>query len=344
MNTLLVYAPAMAHTMRNHPESHLRMEGLLPTLEQFGLLSELEAIAPSPATTDQLGRVHSPALIDHVRRICLQGGGLLDHGDTYATPDSYELALLAAGSCCAAVDRLMTGQARNGIALVRPPGHHAEKSRVSGFCLFNNVAAAARQAQAVHGAKRVLILDFDVHHGNGTQDIFYDDDTVLFISMHLYAPYFYPGLGSLNEIGVGKGTGYTLNVPLPAYVGDEGYMRLLRELVLPRAYAFKPDLILVSAGFDAHWQDPLAAAGLSLTGYANLARALTEMADDLCEGRILFILEGGYRLQALTYGVLNVVYALVGRDEVHDSLGPMPHAESDVTDLIHQLKRRHLPE
>jgi acetoin utilization deacetylase AcuC-like enzyme len=238
----------------------------------------------------------------------------------------------------------MTGKARNGIALVRPPGHHAERNRVSGFCLFNNVAAAARQAQVVHGAKRVLVLDFDVHHGNGTQDIFYDDDTVLFVSMHLYAPHFYPGLGSLNETGVGKGKGFTLNVPLPAYVGDEGYMRVFRELVYPRVTAFQPDLTLISAGFDAHWQDPLAAAGLSLTGYANLARALVVMADNICDGRILFILEGGYRLQALTYGVLNVVYALVGRDEVQDRLGPMPHAESDVSDLIYQLKQRHLPD
>lgn len=343
MSTLLVYAPALAHTLPNHPESHLRMEGLMPLLERTGVLAELDEVSAAMATTEMLARVHSASLIEHIRRVSQQGGGLLDHGDTYATPESYDLARLAVGSCCKAVDRIMTGKAKNGIALVRPPGHHAEREHVSGFCLFNNVAAAARQAQAIHGIKKVLVLDFDVHHGNGTQDIFYDDDTVLFVSMHLYAPYFYPGVGALNETGVEGGHGYTLNVPLPVYVGDEGYVRIYNEVVKPRASAFKPDLILVSAGFDAHWQDPLAAAGLSLTGYAHLARGLVEMAEELCDGRILFVLEGGYQLEALSYGVLNVVCALLGRDEIHDSMGPMPHTENDVSDLLYELRQRHLP-
>jgi acetoin utilization deacetylase AcuC-like enzyme len=343
MDTLIVYAPAMGHTLRNHPESHERMVGLMPLLERHGVLSEMKAISPVLASTEQLRRVHSPGLIEHIQAVCLNGGGLLDQGDTYTTAYSYELARIAAGSCCSAVDEIMTGQARNGIALVRPPGHHAERDRVSGFCLFNNVAAAARQAQAVHGVKRVLILDFDVHHGNGTQDIFYDDDTVLFVSMHLYAPFFYPGIGSIRETGIARGQGFTLNVPLPPYVGDQGYCRILNELVLPKATEFDPELILISAGFDAHWRDPLAAAGLSLTGYAQLVRTLIQMAENLCDGRILFVLEGGYQMEALTYGILNTVFALIGRDQVLDNLGSMPQLEYDVTDLLYQLQRRHLP-
>lgn len=343
MSSLLVYAPAMAHTMPNHPESHHRMEGLIPLLEKAGVLHALSEITPPSATIEQLARVHSHSLIEHIRKACLDGGGLLDHGDTYATAESFELARKAAGGCCGAVDEIMGGDARNGLALVRPPGHHAERERVSGFCLFNNVAAAARQAQVVHNAKRVLVLDFDVHHGNGTQDIFYDDDSVLFVSMHLYTPYFYPGIGSLDETGVGGGDGFTLNVPFPVYVGDVGYKRIFDEVVRPRAESFAPELILVSAGFDAHWQDPLAAAGLSLTGYAQLSRALKELAESLCEGRILFVLEGGYQLEVLSYGVLNLVNALIGRDEIHDPMGRMPHNESDVTDLLYKLRERHLP-
>lgn len=316
---------------------------MMPALERFGVLSDLKSISPVPATREQLEQVHDASLIERVQQVSAFGGGLLDRGDTYATADSYELARLAAGSCCAAVDRIVNGQAKNGIALVRPPGHHAGVNEASGFCLFNNIAVAARHAQLVHDVKRVLILDFDVHHGNGTQDIFYEDNSVLFVSLHLYAPfYFYPGSGALREVGTGLGHGFTLNVPLPSNVSDEGYCRVLNQVVRPKAAAFKPDLMLVSAGFDAHWQDPLATGGLSLSGYAELARTLVEMADEWCNGRILFVLEGGYQQEALTYGVLNVVYALLGRDEIHDPLGPTPHSEQDVTDLLSQLKQRHL--
>jgi len=187
-------------------------------------------------------------------------------------------------------------------------------------------------------------VDFDVHHGNGTQHIFYNDQSVLFSSIHLYMPqFFYPGIGSFGEMGQGKGNGYTVNVPLPPRVGDVGYGRILTELIRPKALDFAPDLILVSAGFDAHWQDPLASAGLSLTGYARMARILVELAAEVCNGRILFVLEGGYNQDVLAYGILNVIYALLGRDELYDPLGPLPVPEPDVTDILRQLKRRHLP-
>lgn len=342
MTTLLVYAPALAHTKAHHPENSARLAAVWPALENFGVLADVTAVPPTLATPEQLQRIHTPGLIEQIRQVSAKGGGLLDHGDTYATAESYNLASLAVGGCCAAIDQVMTGQASNGFALVRPPGHHAESNRVSGFCLFNNVAAAARQAQKVHNAQRILIVDFDVHHGNGTQEIFYQDDSVMFISIHLYGPYFYPGVGASHEMGERNGRGYTVNVPLPPRVGDVGYNRIFNEIVRPKAMAFQPDVILVSAGFDAHWQDPLAMAGLSLTGYARIARTLVALAEELCHGRILFVLEGGYQLEVLTYGALNTIYALLGRDEILDPLGPLPQRESDVTEILSQLKQRHL--
>jgi acetoin utilization deacetylase AcuC-like enzyme len=342
MSTILVYAPALKHTKAYHPESHHRLKATIQNLENFGVLTNLQQVEPKPASFEQLMRVHTPDLIEHIQRVSFLGGGTLDHGDTYATAQSFDLAKLAVGGCCQAVDKIMTGEARNGIALVRPPGHHAESNRVSGFCLLNNVAAATRHAQEVHGAERVAILDFDVHHGNGTQEIFYLDNTVLFSSAHLFAPFFYPGGGLSNEIGAGRGFGHTLNVPLPPLVGDDGYCRIMKELVFPKISTFEPDIILVSAGFDAHWQDPLAQGGLSLTGYARICRYLVEMARNLCEGRILFVLEGGYELRVLNLGILNCIYALLDKDEIQDPIGQMPDNENDVTDLLLQLKERHL--
>ncbi len=342
MSTLYVYVPAVAHTKAGHPENHHRLADLLAVLHPFNVLGELTVIISKPASMAQLLRVHTKGLVEQVRQVSRRGGGLLDRGDTYATESSYELARLAVGACCTAVDHIMSGAFRNGLALVRPPGHHAGRDRVSGFCLFNNIAAAARHAQKAHGVKRALIVDFDVHHGNGTQDIFYDDDSVLFASLHMFAPYFYPGIGGSHEMGAGRGRGYTVNVPFPPFVGDAGYLHALDALLKPKVDEFQPELILASVGFDAHWQDPLAQAGLSLTGYAQVARRLIEMADRWCDGRILFVLEGGYKQDILTLGILNLIYALTGQDEINDALGPMPYAEQDVTEIIRQLRQRHL--
>lgn len=342
MSTLLVFAPATGHTKAHHPESHRRTAVLLPALERSGILNQVQQIELAAATTDQLRRVHTVEHIQYVEQVSIRGGGILDQGDTYVTRETFDLARLAAGSCCAAVDHIMQGKAKNGFALVRPPGHHAETDRVSGFCIFNNIAAAARQAQVVHGIKRVAIIDFDVHHGNGTQDIFFEDNSVLFISIHLYAPYFYPGVGGIHEIGIGNGKYYTLNIPLPPYVGDLGYSRAFNELIGPKLDQFKPELILVSAGFDAHWQDPLAMAGLSLTGYAGIARMLIEFAKQHSQDRILFILEGGYQHDVLSNGVVNTLFALLGQDQVNDPFGAMPDKEHDITELIERLRKHYL--
>jgi acetoin utilization deacetylase AcuC-like enzyme len=343
MGTAFVFAPAAGHTKVGHPEGKHRLAGLMPFLDRFGVLADVTPLEPRQAEVAELLQVHDVGLVEQVRQTARRGGGLLDHGDTYATAVSFDLASLAVGGCLTAVDAMMSGQVRNGFALVRPPGHHAEIDRISGFCLFNNVAVAARYAQKLYGVGRVLIVDFDVHHGNGTQDIFYRDDSVLFVSAHLFMPrMFYPGSGAIYEMGVAAGAGFTLNAPLPPYVGDVGYGRLFAEVVWPKVQAFQPEMILVSAGYDAHWQDPLAMAGLSLTGYAQLSRLLVSWASELCNGRILFVLEGGYYVDALSYGILNSLYALLGKDCLEDPLGAMTEAESNVELLLATLKERHL--
>ena len=341
MTTLLLYAPAEGHARQHHPESIQRVAGLLPFFEEHGVLGDLDVTEAARAGREQLAQVHSTDLLSRIQRASESGLRQLD-SDTYVTAESYELARLAAGGCCRAVDRIVTGMARNGLAVVRPPGHHAGRNRVGGFCLLNNVAVAARYAQASHGLERVLIVDFDVHHGNGTQDIFYGDGTVLFISLHLYHSFFYPGTGGLKETGRGTGRGLTINVPFPPGVGDAGYGQAFEELILPKAREFNPQIIFVSAGFDAHWQDPLARANVSLKGFFRMCQVLVSLSDELCEGRILFVLEGGYHLQALRYGLLNTVNVLLGRDQMQDPLGLSLQQETTVTNLLRTLRQQHL--
>lgn len=341
MGTLLAICPASEHNLQGHPENKRRLRAVADLIERGGILPDLTPISPILATNEQLTAVHSAYLVELVERASLAGGGHLD-ADTYTTPDSNRLARIAAGTTCDMISRIMAGDARNGFALVRPPGHHADSNRVGGFCLFNNVAIAARYAQNEWGAKRVAIIDFDVHHGNGTQDIFYLDPSVMYISLHLFYRFFYPGTGKADEIGYGPGQGMTLNVPFMPGAGDLAYRLAMRELIRPKLCRFKPDVILVSAGFDAHWVDPLAAAGLSLSGYAEMARDIISIANDLCHGRVLFVLEGGYHLTALSYGVLNTFYALLGQDIIQDPLGPLPDREADTSRLLLQLQELHL--
>jgi acetoin utilization deacetylase AcuC-like enzyme len=339
--TVLATVAADEHDQAGHPENAGRLAVVSELLESAGVLTDLNLLEARKATLEQLRRVHNPGLIEAVRQASFFNVGRMD-ADTYVTPHSYELARLAAGTVAYLLQTIVMGAAGNGIALVRPPGHHAGRGRVGGFCLFNNVAVAAGEALARPEVSRVMILDFDVHHGNGTQDIFYLDPAVLVVSLHMYHPFFYPGSGAADELGAGPGQGYTLNVPFEPGAGDDAYLSALRKVVAPKARQFAPDIILVSAGFDAHWSDPLAMMDLSLPGYAALCREIVLLADELCHGKLLFVLEGGYHRTALSYGVLNAIYALLGRDQVEDPLGPAPSDERDMSKVLAVVQRLHL--
>ncbi|MEE8389478.1 MAG: histone deacetylase [Anaerolineae bacterium] len=339
MNTAYVYNPIyLEHDLPSHPENARRLKRILSVLEDVEMLPRLMLLEPRQATIEELQRVHTPAHIELVQRVAQSGGGNLDP-DTYTSPRSFDAALMAAGGLVQAVAAVLASEITNGFALVRPPGHHATPTRAMGFCLFNNVAVAARAALENKQVERVFIADFDVHHGNGTQDIFDDDPAVFYFSTHQYPHY--PGTGLWNETGRGAGEGTLLNVPLPTQVGDAGYAQVFAELAWPLAERFQPDLILVSAGYDAHWSDPLAQMNLSLTGYAWLEQELASMAQQLCDGRIVWTLEGGYQLDVLAYSVLNSFYAMLGENTIADPFGPAPHPERPVDALITRLKNVH---
>ena len=341
MTTVYIHAPAAEHDFPNHPENAERGPAVWSLLEEQGLFTDLLIKTPQPADAALLRAVHTSEMLHYMEEVCLRGGGRIDQ-DTYATEFSYNLARIAAGAVCQGVELIVKGTADNGYVFVRPPGHHAEIRRPGGFCLINNIAVGARYAQHILGFDRVAIIDFDVHHGNGTQDIFYDDPSVLFISSHQYTPYFYPGTGGLNETGIGDGSGSTMNLPLPAGVGDQGFKLLYDQLVGPKLEQFKPDLLLVSAGFDAHWVDPLAQLELSLTGYGELCRQIITWSQQLCDGKILFVQEGGYVLEALSHGVLNTVLALLGRDRLIDPLGPSSGSEPELERTMTAVRGLHL--
>lgn len=281
-----------------HPEHEGRLIAIIDHLKKSELWKNLLRITPSPADTKWILKVHTADHLKSVKEKCERGIAVLDReGDTHVCRESYAVALLAVGGVLAGIDAVMSGKVKNAFCAVRPPGHHAESSRTMGFCLFNNVAVGARYAQEKHGLKRVAIVDWDVHHGNGTQEIFYEDPSVLYISTHQYP--FYPGTGSAGERGAGKGEGFTLNIPLKAETDGEEYVKLFKEKVLPALQKFKPNFLLISAGFDAHRDDPLAGILLDESTYAEITRMVTIVAEKHCEGRIVSVLEGGYDLKAL---------------------------------------------
>lgn len=330
------------HDLPGHPEHAGRIRAVWRELETSGLHDRLQRLEPLPASLDLIQSVHTPAYLDLLARIEAADRPMLYlDPDTYFGRGSYEIARLAAGGVVRAVDAVMAEGAANALAVVRPPGHHAMPDRAMGFCILGNVPIAARHAQAAYGLQRVMIVDFDVHHGNGTEAMFYDDDSVLFISSH-QSP-FYPGTGALTDTGAGRGRGYTLNIPLASGHGDASYAALFERVIYPAAARFQPELLLVSAGFDAHWSDPLAGMRLSLTGYAQLCQGLRRIAEQFCAGRVVFALEGGYNLEALSHGVRNIAHVLLGDSEVSDPLGPPPdgRAEPDIEPLLNQIRAVH---
>ncbi len=299
-----------------HPERPERLAALAEALDPFR--ERVRVVSALPADPEELARVHARPMIDALAATRDRPPGQID-GDTYHTPESYAVACLAAGGASDLVRRVMRGEVTRGLAAIRPPGHHAEADRAMGFCLFNNVAVAVRAVQAEFTSARVLVFDWDVHHGNGTQHIFESDRDVLYISTHQFP--FYPGTGDFAEEGEGPGTGTTINIPMPAGCGDSEYLGVVERIVTPAAIGFAPDLIVVSCGFDAHRIDPLASMELTQSGYRGMATILRRLADMLCEGRIVYVLEGGYAATGLREGTSAVLESLVARpaDEATDA-------------------------
>jgi acetoin utilization deacetylase AcuC-like enzyme len=279
--------------------------GTLPTGPKL-----LELKEPTEVDEQWLRLIHSQRYIDHIRHVCEVGGGVLDQGDTPVGPESFDIARLSTGAVLECCDAVMSGRVRNAFAAVRPPGHHAEPDRPMGFCLFANVAIAAKYLQTRHHLRRIAIVDFDVHHGNGTEAAFEHDPTVLFISLHQDPRTCYPGSGFATEFGIDAGRGFTLNLPFPPGSGDKEYLSVFQSRVVPKLNDFRPDFLLVSAGFDAHVEDPLAQIDLTEEAFGAMTQMLVEVAEEHCGGKLVSSLEGGYNLQALGRSVVRHLLAL----------------------------------
>ncbi len=315
-----VYDPLyLDHYTSFHPECPERLEKIMSKLNAARILDYIQSIPPRPATVEEVAMVHSPAHIEGIRQICLNGGGNLDP-DTYTSERSYDAAMLAAGGLLCAVDKVMEGKFRNTFALVRPPGHHAMPERAMGFCLFNNVAIAARYLEKAYGLERILIVDWDVHHGNGTEFIFYNTKKVLYFSIH--QGWIFPGTGWTKDVGKGEGEGFTINVPLEARMGDAEYETVFQEILYPAALQYKPQFVLISAGQDSHHSDPIGAMRLTSLGFENLTKIVMNIADKCCDGRITATLEGGYNLEGQALSVAAIFNALSGLNfNVHEDTG-----------------------
>ncbi|HEY1910878.1 MAG TPA: histone deacetylase [Vicinamibacterales bacterium] len=295
MSVILVHSDRFIEhqTPPGHPERPERAEAMAAVVERWKDRGT-EVVAPREATFEQLARVHDDGYLRRMAEVA--GRSLSLDADTYTSPESYEVARLAAGAAIDAVERVMGDSHTAAVAVVRPPGHHAERDRAMGFCLFNNVAVAAAHARA-QGAARVAIVDYDVHHGNGSQHIFESDPHVLYVSTHQF-PY-YPGTGAADEVGHGTGRGFTVNLPMEIGAVDADYQLVFAKVVSPILLQFEPDLVIVSAGFDAHERDPLGGMRLTTPAFAAMTRELRAVADECCRGRIVSVTEGGYDLQAL---------------------------------------------
>jgi len=301
----------LLHTMGEwHPERPQRLVSIVGFLKKNELWDTLTHIQPYPADLKWIETIHTPQYIKSVEDACKMESYNFD-ADTAVCSDSYRAALLAAGGALAAADAVMSGRVKNVFGAVRPPGHHAEKNRAMGFCLFNNVAIVARYLQQKHKLEKICIIDWDVHHGNGTQHSFYDDATVFYFSVHQWPHY--PGTGLKTELGQGDGVGYTLNVPLPPGQGDEEYIEVFEQLLAPAVRRFEPDFILISAGFDAHSLDQLSGMEMTRAGFGKLTEIVMRLADEFCEGHIISLLEGGYNLEMQAQSVARHIEVLQKR-------------------------------
>ncbi|MCJ7511953.1 MAG: histone deacetylase [Anaerolineales bacterium] len=333
----VAYVPSRDHVVAGHPENPQRFEALQAMIAGVpsGRLTQLD---PRPASDALLDPVHPPAYLRALREACLQGPAIIDYAPTFVTPSSYEDALLAAGAVAEVAAAVWDRRAPTGFAIIRPPGHHTTAKRAMGFCLLNNIAIAARHVQSL-GCERLMIIDIDVHHGNGTQEIFQADPTVLYLSTHQFG--IYPGTGAIDETGTGPGEGTTVNLPLPGYSGDSALLAAAEQIAFPLAQRFQPQMILVSAGFDTHWRDPLANLQLSCAGAYRLLRMLAELADSVCGGRLCLSLEGGYDPQALAGCVEASLCAIASLPQPPDPLGSAPYPEADSTRVLATARQVH---
>ncbi len=302
MNTAIYCSPTfLEHNPGpDHPEIPKRLKVITAELARSGLVKSGKCtyVQPRLAKREDLTLVHENEYVELIRKTCAAGGGVIDLGDTVVSPRSYEVAVLAAGALIDAVTLVANRKAKNAFALVRPPGHHAGVYYALGFCLFNNVAIGASHLLNRLGFDRILIIDIDAHHGNGTQEIFYGTDRVLYVSLH-EDPRGFPGTGFIDEIGEGRGLGYTVNIPLPFRTNNPSYQEALDEIVLPIASQYQPEFMLISAGFDGHYTDPVGDLALSAKSYEETFAKLVGLANQLCEGRLVATLEGGYSLKIL---------------------------------------------
>ncbi len=324
----------MMHDMgEHHPESPQRLEAIYSMLDEVAPFLNLLNIPLRSALIDEIASIHDVRYINNIASTAGCEEVFLDP-DTSACAHSWNAATQAVGGLFNLVDNVVSGDVRNGFALIRPPGHHAERRRAMGFCFFNNVALAARYAILKHGLKRVAIVDWDLHHGNGTQNSFYEDPSVLFFSIHQYPHY--PGSGSIRETGYGPGEGYTVNVPLSAGAGDDEYLAVCNMIIAPILEQYKPELILVSAGFDAHYSDPLGGMNLTEDGYEQMLQLLMRVAANHCHERLILTLEGGYSLTALRDSVSRILTNLCSYDPLTAPIPPV----SSIEELASSHKNR----
>lgn len=332
MKTVYTFVSSPDHVYPDHPERPARLDILEPRLKSF----DAELIEARSATPEEIAYVHDPKLVTGLERVCReQAPGIIDYAPTYVTPSSFEDALRAAGGALTCTRAVLNEEARNAFAIIRPPGHHAEPDRAMGFCIFNNVAIAARAALE-HGMERVAIIDYDAHHGNGTQAAFLNDGRVAFLSAHQWG--IYPGTGWIEDAPHAKKR--IVNVPLPARAGDAVYEQVADQIFVPFVQVFKPKIIFISVGFDAHWNDPITMLGLSTAGYLLLAKKVMTLAEEYCNGRIVFVLEGGYDPINVANGAEAVFLAATGKGAA-EANDPNPHKEPDCTARVEEICRWH---
>lgn len=333
MTTAYTFVQSPNHVYPDHPERPGRLDVLKPKLDSYNA----ELLDANPASHDEISLVHDPKLVSTLEKVCREEApGIIDYAPTYVTQTSFDNALLAAGGVLTCSRAVLNGDADNAFAIVRPPGHHAEPDKAMGFCLFNNVAIAARDVLA-NGLERVMVIDYDAHHGNGTQAAFLNDDRVGFLSAHQWG--IYPGTGWFEDAPHAKKR--VVNVPLPAYAGDSVYEQTIDAVYKPFVESFKPQMLFISVGFDAHWNDPITMLGLSTNGYLTLAKSVVALAEEHCDGKIVFVLEGGYDPVNVANGADTVFEALTKSKSGNEANDPNPNKEPDCESRIEEIRNWH---